>query len=129
MVALLTCFYSAVAALALILSTPCCLCFSQQPLALRLRNALNPPLNLQLSIIYSASDSTNSTGRASMLTVVHLLSPFYAIFIAVSACVAAAFWFYTGILGDPDGRDKDDGRATVLGVRRWWEMWLERGLG
>lgn len=64
-----------------------------------------------------------------MLILIHLFSPVYALGIALSAWVAAVFWAYAVILGDPDGRDgNDDGRAAVLGVRAWWERWLERGL-
>ena len=64
-----------------------------------------------------------------MLFVVNILSPIYAIGIGLSAWVAALFWFYAAILGDPDGgcRDSsDDGRAAVRGVMRWWEGWLEQ---
>lgn len=66
-----------------------------------------------------------------MLLLVNILSPIYAIGICLSAWVAALFWFYAAILGDPDTgcRDgRDDGRAAVLGVRRWWEKWLEQAL-
>jgi hypothetical protein len=64
-----------------------------------------------------------------MLVLVHLLSPFISFGVAVAAWVAAIFWFYAAILGDPDGTNgKDDGRAAVLGVRAWWERWLKRAL-
>lgn len=64
-----------------------------------------------------------------MLILLNLFSPVYAVAVALSAWVAAMFWFYAAILGDPDGRDgKDDGRAAVLGVRGWWERWLQRGM-
>lgn len=63
-----------------------------------------------------------------MLIPLNLLAPIYAAGIALSAWVAAAFWFYAAILGDPEGGDgRDDGKAAVLGVSRWWERWLERG--
>ncbi len=49
--------------------------------------------------------------------------------IAVAAWVAAVFWTYTAILGNPDGKeDRDDGREAVLAVRGWWERWLLQGL-
>lgn len=67
-----------------------------------------------------------------MLVLINLFGPIYAVWVAASALVAAAFWAFATIMGDPDGRDgmrgKDDGRAAVLGVRRWWEGWLERGI-
>lgn len=62
-----------------------------------------------------------------MLVLVHLLSPFVSLGVAGAAWVAASFWFYAAIIGDPDGtRGKDDGRAAVLGVQAWWESWLMR---
>ena len=67
-----------------------------------------------------------------MLVLTNVFGPVYAIWIAASAWVAAGFWAFTAIMGDPDGRDghggKDDGRAAVLGVRRWWETWLARAI-
>lgn len=63
-----------------------------------------------------------------MLIPLNLLAPIYALGIALSAWVAAAFWFYAAILGDPEGGDgRDDGRAAVLGVCGWWQRWLEKG--
>ena len=64
-----------------------------------------------------------------VLVLVSMLSPLYAMAIAVAAWVAGAFWLYTAVLGNPDGReDKDDGREAVLAVRRWWERWLIQSL-
>lgn len=64
-----------------------------------------------------------------MLFVVHVLSPFVSIGVAIAAWTAAVFWFYAAILGDPDGRDKhNDGKESVLGVRMWWEKWLLRAV-
>jgi len=51
--------------------------------------------------------------------------------VAVAAWVAGAFWFFNAILGDPSGADEgriNDGRASVIGVRVWWERWLTRAL-
>lgn len=67
-----------------------------------------------------------------MLILVNLLSPLISMGVAGAAWVAAAFWFFNAILGDPDGSDKpkgyNDGRASVLGLRSWWETWLRRPL-
>ena len=61
--------------------------------------------------------------------VVNVLAPIYAMAIAGAAWVAAVFWAYTAILGNPDGKEeRDDGREAVLAVRRWWERWLVQGL-
>lgn len=64
-----------------------------------------------------------------VVVLVSMLSPLYAMAIAVATCVAGVFWFYTAILGNPDGReDRDDGREAVLAVREWWERWIIQSL-
>lgn len=64
-----------------------------------------------------------------MLVLVSILSPLYAMAISVATWVAGVFWFYTAILGNPDGREnRDDGREAVLAVRGWWERWLVQAL-
>ncbi|KAJ5319885.1 hypothetical protein N7508_000168 [Penicillium antarcticum] len=53
------------------------------------------------------------------------LSPFFGIVILLFAWTAAFFWVFAMILGNPDGTErKDDGRAAVLGVCKWWRTWL-----
>ena len=64
-----------------------------------------------------------------MLLVINIFSPFVAIGVSLGAKVAACFWFFSAILGDPAGRDgHNDGKAAVVKVRNWWEMWLCRAL-
>ena len=64
-----------------------------------------------------------------MLVFINILGPVIALGVSMAAWVAASFWFFAGILGNPDGKDdKNDGRAAVMGVRRFWEAWLIRGL-
>ncbi|OCK80095.1 hypothetical protein K432DRAFT_328874 [Lepidopterella palustris CBS 459.81] len=88
---------------------------------------LVPPLNLQLRLIYSSAYST--TYSASLMLLIHILSPVVALGVAAASWIAACFWFFSAILGDPAGQDGyNDGRATVLGVRNWWETWLSRAL-
>ncbi|OJJ76378.1 hypothetical protein ASPBRDRAFT_81032, partial [Aspergillus brasiliensis CBS 101740] len=59
------------------------------------------------------------------LLVVLILSPFLSIAITLLAWIAAFFWIFAMVLGNPDGTErKDDGRAAVLGVCRWWQIWL-----
>ncbi|RAH45644.1 uncharacterized protein BO95DRAFT_442759 [Aspergillus brunneoviolaceus CBS 621.78] len=54
-----------------------------------------------------------------------LLSPFFSIAILLPAWIAAFFWIFSMVMGNPDGTErKDDGRAAVLGVSRWWHLWL-----
>lgn len=64
-----------------------------------------------------------------MLVVVHLFAPIVAMGVAIAACTAAFFWFFSAILGDPAGQDgRNDGKETLLGVRNWWDRWLSRAL-
>lgn len=88
---------------------------------------------LQLGLIYSSYDISDpvksEASRAMVLVLVSMLSPLYSMAIAVATWVAGVFWFYTAILGNPDGKeDRDDGREAVLAVRGWWEKWLIRSL-
>jgi len=91
----------------------------------QLSGFLAPPLKLQLLLIYSPA--TSNRYKPSMLVLVHTFSVFVALGVALASWVAAFFWFFSAILGDPAGQDgHNDGRATVLGVRNWWERWLLR---
>jgi hypothetical protein len=56
-----------------------------------------------------------------------LLSSLMSFGLLLLAWTAAFFWIFAMILGNPDGTErKDDGRAAVLGVSRWWQLWLGR---
>ncbi|KAJ5215472.1 uncharacterized protein N7498_001879 [Penicillium cinerascens] len=56
-----------------------------------------------------------------------IFSPFLSIAILLCAWTAAFFWVFTMVMGNPDGTErKDDGRAAVLGVCKWWRMWLAK---
>ncbi|KAG7008342.1 hypothetical protein G7Y79_00006g019620 [Physcia stellaris] len=108
-------------------------CTERVPLPTQIRYFLLPPIAFQLRLIYSdIAVPKTAVPSAPMLVLVDLFGPIYAVWVAAAAWVAAAFWAFATIMGDPDGRDgmggKDDGRAAVLGVRRWWEGWLERGI-
>ncbi|GAQ34757.1 hypothetical protein AtubIFM55763_001637 [Aspergillus tubingensis] len=70
------------------------------------------------------AESIDSYSIGGLLTVL-LLSPFLSIAITLLAWIAAFFWIFAMVLGNPDGTErKDDGRAAVLGVCRWWQIWL-----
>ena len=123
--------YTVMTTVAVILLFPLCiLCSNHKPFSHQLHFFLSPPIGFQLGLIYSEHNVSSSPGEhPAMLIVINLCSPFYAVWISVSAWVAAAFWAFTTIMGNPDGKDrKDDGREAVMGVRRWWERWLGRAL-
>lgn len=45
--------------------------------------------------------------------------------VSIAEWVAASFWLFAFTMGNPDGTERgDDGRATVLAVRDWWERYL-----
>ncbi|KAL4876048.1 hypothetical protein BJY04DRAFT_200493 [Aspergillus karnatakaensis] len=61
------------------------------------------------------------------LIMVLLLSSLMSFGLFLLAWTAAFFWIFAMMLGNPDGTErKDDGRAAVLGVTRWWQLWLGR---
>ncbi|KAI4218078.1 MAG: hypothetical protein L6R40_008807 [Gallowayella cf. fulva] len=148
--------YTSLIQLALILLSPLRLCTNRKTLRQQTIHHLAPPLRLQLRLIHSSLSSTpssfphqtssstfppssssseeeeawsSSSNTAYSLVLTHLLSPIVSVGVSAAAWTAAAFWFYAAIIGDPDGRGgKNDGSATVLGVRGWWEVWLARPL-
>ena len=117
----------------LLLLFPLCFYLKRLRFCTRFRRLLSPLLVFQLRLIYSSYEADDriqiATDGITMLVLVSLLSPLYAVAIAVAAWVAGAFWSYTAILGNPDGKEeRDDGREAVLAVRGWWEKWLIRSL-
>lgn len=117
----------------LLLLFPLCFCLKQMPICVHFRHFLSPLLVLQLRLVYSSYDIRDpthcETSGIAVLVLISMLSPLYAVAIAVATWVAGVFWFYTSILGNPDGKeDRDDGRDAVLAVRRWWERWLIQSL-
>ncbi|KAK1139650.1 hypothetical protein N8T08_000587 [Aspergillus melleus] len=59
------------------------------------------------------------------LVAVLLVSSFLSLAFFLLVWTAAFFWVFAMVLGNPDGTErKDDGRAAVLGVARWWHIWL-----
>ena len=107
--------------------TPCYFCTAHRPCVKQLSDLVLPLLRLQLRFIHSPTGRTTQ-GHVPKLILVNLGSPVYSLGIAIAAWVAAAFWAYAAILGNPDGLDQhhDDGREAVMKVRAWWQMWLER---
>jgi hypothetical protein len=93
-----------------------------------LTTLLSPALRLQLRLIDSTA-AASETFSAGWLLIIHLLSSFVSLGVAFASWTAACFWFFSAVLGDPAGKDgHNDGKATVLAVRAWWEGWLCRSL-
>lgn len=88
---------------------------------------VGPVFRNHLKMICAKSLSSAHTFEFSpaCLIFIHVISPIISIGNAIAAWVAAVFWVFAIIMGNPDGTEKrDDGRATVLGLRDWWEKCL-----
>jgi len=134
LVALPIALYTILVTILLLLLSPFCFCMKQRPLTARFHHFLSPSPRLELYLIFSIHDSgaMSNPDASSVVRVIfaNIFAPIYAVAVAVAAWVVAAFWTYTAILGNPDGKeDRDDGREAVLAVRGWWERWLLQGLG
>ncbi|KAL4910158.1 hypothetical protein BDW74DRAFT_173621 [Aspergillus multicolor] len=103
----------------------------------QLCDLLVPQLHIHERLIRLRPQSVNNEGEQSSvngygedysiggLIMVLLLSSLTSLGLLLLAWIAAFFWVFAMILGNPDGTErKDDGRAAVLGVSRWWQLWL-----
>jgi hypothetical protein len=122
--------YTLFALVALLLLQPFRLCTKSTTFRHQVIDFLSPTLKAQLAFIYSPDNVEDY--NAPLLVLINLLSPLVSLGVTMAAWVAAAFWFFNAILGDPDGSDKprgyNDGRASVIAVRKWWERWLTRAV-
>ena len=76
---------------------------------------LAPPLHFQLRRIYSPYETEDNTQLSSvpMLIMINIFAPFVAIGVSTAAWVAAAFWLFAKILGNPNANEnKDDERRS-----------------
>ena len=98
----------------------------------QLAGLLGPTLNLQLRCIYTPLPpyaNEDASYHTFMLAAVHILSPFLSFVVMFAAWTLAVYWVSSAMVGDPAGQDKrDDGKESVLGLRRWWERWLMRSV-
>ena len=114
------------------LSQPIRLCARRPSFGQQLAGLLGPTLNLQLRCIYTPLPphaNEDASYHTFMLAMVHILSPFLSFIMMFAAWVLAVYWMSSKMVGDPAGQDRrDDGKETVLGLRRWWERWLLRSV-
>ncbi|KAI9804564.1 MAG: hypothetical protein M1833_006637 [Piccolia ochrophora] len=119
---LISCFWAIIVLAFLTLTSPVRICITLPTLNNQVITSLSPLHRLHLRLVYSSTSLRSDTYIAHKLILVHLAGPFISAAVAVATWVAASFWLYAAILGDPDGKDrKNDGRAAVMGVRNWWE--------
>ena len=108
----------------LILGLPLGLCRPSCSFGASVTRSIAPMLRVHLRMMYAASaqraDDLNF--QAGRLIAVQVASPFVSMGVALAEWVAASFWLFAMMMGNPDGTERrDDGRATVLAVRDWWE--------
>ncbi|KAL1305192.1 hypothetical protein AAFC00_002112 [Neodothiora populina] len=123
------CLWSLIAAFGILLVAPFRLCTKPRySLWEQILSTLTSAQRLQLRCIYAPTE--NVIGKCVASLVLNLmLSPFLSMGVALAAWTVAIYWIFAAIVGDPDGTEGgDDGVATVLGLRKWWESWLLRAV-
>jgi hypothetical protein len=132
---LLSCMNTAWAFVALVitmLTQPIRLCAKRPTFGQQLGGLLGPTLNLHLRCIYTPLPphaNEDASYNSPVLFLVHIISPFASFCMMFAAWTLGIYWFVSAIVGDPAGQDKrDDGRESVLSLRRWWERWLMSGM-
>lgn len=128
MVSLFGAVWTCIALVLTTLSQPIRLCAKWPSFRQQMDGLLGPTFNLQLKYIYTPlpQDADEDTSyRTPILIAVQLLSPFLSFIMMFAAWTLAVYWMSSAVVGDPVGEDKqDDGRDTVLALRRLWERWL-----
>jgi hypothetical protein len=79
-------------------------------------------MHLRMMCADSAFELKISSFRPGMLILAHAISPLISVGVAIAGWIAASFWVFALVMGNPDGTERgDDGKAAVLAVRNWWE--------
>lgn len=125
------CLFSAIfsifALFAIIVLLPLRLCRKECSPSISLVRMVAPVFRNHLQMIFAKSLDHAHTFEFSpfCLIFIHAVSPILSIGNAIAAWIVAVFWVFAIIMGNPDGTEKrDDGRATVLMLRDWWERCL-----
>ncbi|KAL6247969.1 hypothetical protein RBB50_005317 [Rhinocladiella similis] len=124
---MISAIYSIFAVFVIIMLLPLRLCRRECSPSITLVRMIGPIFRNYLQMIYAKSLDHAHTFEFSpaCLVLIHLISPLISLGNAVAAWIVAVFWLFAIIMGNPDGTEKrDDGRATVLMLRDWWEKCL-----
>ena len=119
--------YSTLIGIIFLLASPLCLCDKSFSAGRSVVRLLAPVLRKHLKLIHATSinELHNLDFSPTKLILVHAISPVLSIGVAISAWIAACFWLFALMMGNPDGTERsDDGRVTVLNLRDWWEKFL-----
>ncbi|KAF7509401.1 hypothetical protein GJ744_008124 [Endocarpon pusillum] len=124
---ILAAFYTIIILFPLLLITPLYICNSACDLPSSIVRFVSPVLRRHLNILCAEPKKGrhNLQFNPISLIMVYLAAPMFSLGVAIAAWVSASFWVFAIIMGNPDGTERrDDGRATVLAVRNWWERCL-----
>jgi hypothetical protein len=123
----LAALYTLIILFPILLLTPLHLCQSACDLSSSVVRFISPILRQHLRLLNAGTaESHHDLGFKPLpLIAVYLAAPVFSLGVAIAAWVSASFWVFAIIMGNPDGTERrDDGRATVLAVRNWWERYL-----
>ena len=124
---LLAAFYTVFMLIPVLLLTPLHLCRSTCDLPSSIIRFISPVLrhHLKMLRVESSEGLLDLEYKPFSMIMMYLAAPVLSAGVAVAAWVSASFWIFAITMGNPDGTERrDDGRATVLGVRNWWERYL-----
>lgn len=124
---LFSAFYSILAAFTILVLLPLRLCQRECSPGISLIRMLAPVFRNHLQMIYAKSLVNVHKFEFSpiILLLVNIVSPIISLGNAIAAWIVAVFWLFAIMMGNPDGTERgDDGRATVLMLRDWWERCL-----
>ncbi|KAL9115238.1 MAG: hypothetical protein Q9227_001032 [Pyrenula ochraceoflavens] len=121
--------YTTIALIIILLISPLQLCHLALPIPSNIQRFLSPLWRAHLRYLKSTrlphDDDFEPLTSPALLTLILLISPLLSIGVALAAWVAASFWLFALMMGNPDGTERgDDGRNTVVLVRDWWEKCL-----
>jgi len=124
---LFSAMYSILAVITIVLFAPLRLCQRQCSPSVSLVRMVAPVFRNHLRMICADSLANAHTFEFSpvCLILIHVASPFISFGNVIAAWIVAIFWIFALIMGNPDGTERrDDGRASVLALRDWWERCL-----
>ncbi|KIW93682.1 uncharacterized protein Z519_06287 [Cladophialophora bantiana CBS 173.52] len=124
---LFSALFSIFAVLIITVFAPLRLCRKECSPSISLVRMIAPVFRNHLQMIFAKSLDNAHTFEFSpvCLVLVHVTSPLISIGNAIAAWIMAVFWVFAIIMGNPDGTERrDDGRASVLLLRDWWEKYL-----
>ncbi|KIW14022.1 hypothetical protein PV08_06803 [Exophiala spinifera] len=124
---MISAIYSIIAVFLIIMLLPLRLCQRECSPSITLVRMIGPIFRNHLQMIYAKSLDHAHTFEFSpvCLVLIHVVSPLISLGNAVAGWIVAVFWLFAIVMGNPDGTEKrDDGRATVLMLRDWWEKCL-----